>query len=77
MSKTHKDEHQQKGILRKLEVKRGDDTYDVFWNGERVRSRVQERWLNQELCVGFGFCGEEYDDILRQLNDCGKAIVVL
>jgi hypothetical protein len=61
-----------------LEVLKNDDgTYEVFSKGELVRSRVQERWLNEELCVGYGFCGDEYDAILRQLNDCGKATVAL
>jgi hypothetical protein len=61
-----------------LEVIKNDDgTYEVFWKGEHVRSRVQEPWLNEELCVGYGFCGDEYEAIIRQLNDCGRATVVL
>ena len=59
-----------------LEVTRNaDGTYEIFWQGKHVCSRVQERWLNDELCRGYGFCGEEYDAILRQLNASGKAVV--
>jgi hypothetical protein len=77
-SRTRKDERFKKTRTISLEVlKNRDGTYEVFWRGERVRSRVPERWLDAELCVGFGFCGEEFEDILRQLNDTGKAKVVL
>lgn len=78
MSRTFKDQQSKKTIRFVLEVFRNDDgTYEVFWKGELVRSRVQERWLNEELCVRYGFCGEEYDAIVRQLSECGKATVVL
>ena len=57
-----------------LDVTRNaDGTFEVFYNGEHVRSNVPERWLNEELCVRYGFCGEEYDLILKQLNERGHA----
>ena len=78
MSRTRKDERFKKTVSIVLEVLKNDDgTYEVFSKGELARSRVPKRWLNQELCVGFGFCGEEYEDIIRQLDDSGKATVVL
>ena len=78
MSRTHKDERNKKTVRIALEVLKNDGgTYGVFYNGELARSGVQERWLNEELCVGFGFCGDEYLAIIRQLNDSGKATVVL
>ena len=58
-------------------LKNDDGTYEVFSKGELIRRRVPERWLYQELCGGLGFCGDEYEDIIRQLNDSGKATVVL
>jgi len=32
-------------------------------------------FLNDELCVRFGFCGEEYDAILSQVKQRGRAEV--
>jgi len=64
------------GTNRVLEVvKRDDGTFDLFLNRKLDRNRIPERWLPDELCVRFGFCGDEYDAILRQLHDCGKATV--
>ena len=78
MSRTRKDERFKKTVRIVLEVLKNDDgTYEVFSKGELARSRVSERWLNRELCGGFGFCGDEYEDIIRQLNDSGKATVAL
>jgi hypothetical protein len=78
VSRTHKDEHSKKTATLVLEVfKNSDGTYEVFYKGELVRTRVPEHWLYEELCVGFGFCGDEYEPIIRQLNDSGKATLVL
>jgi len=78
VSRTRKDECFKKTFSIVLEVlKNDDDSYDLFSRGELARSRVPERWLHHELCVGFGFCGDEYEAIIRLLNDCGKATVVL
>jgi hypothetical protein len=78
VSRTHKDERSNKTVTIVLQVlKNGDGTYEVLYKGELVRTRVPERWLNEELCVGFGFCGDEYESIIRQLNDSGKAILLL
>jgi hypothetical protein len=72
LSGTRKDEHFKKTAVTTLQVvKNADGTYEVFWRGELVCSRVQERWLSKELCVRDGFCGEEYDAILRHLNESG------
>ena len=53
-------------------VKRDDGTYDLFLNDAPDRSRIPEKWLPEELCVRFGFCGEEYDSILHELNLNGR-----
>jgi len=61
-----------------LEVRTNDDgTYEVSWNRQLFRSRVEQRWLNDVLCVALGFCGKEYEAIVLQLNATGKAIVRL
>ncbi len=57
-------------------VKRDDGTFDLFLNRKLDRSRIPETWLPEELCVRFGFCGEEYDSILREVNQSGRTTVV-
>ena len=69
MSRTHKDSNQN----RVLEVvKRDDGTFDLFLNRRLDRGRISDAGLPQELCVRFGFCGDEYDSILREVNETGK-----
>jgi len=52
-----------------------DGAFDLFLNGKLDRSNVSEQYLNDELCVRFGFCGEEYDAILNQVKQKGRAEV--
>lgn len=74
MSRTGKDANQ--NVSRSLEaVKRDDGTFDRLLN-KLDRSRIPEAWLPEELCVRFGFCGEEYDSILREVAQNGKTTVV-
>jgi len=56
-------------------IKRDDGTFDLFLNHKLDRSRIPEMWLSEELCVRFGFCGEEYDSILREVNQNGRTVV--
>jgi hypothetical protein len=56
-------------------VKRDDGTFDLFLNGRLDRSHVAEKWLPDELCVRFGFCGEEYDAILHNAKQDGRTTV--
>jgi hypothetical protein len=56
-------------------VKREDGTFDLYLNRSLDRERIDERWLPEELCVRFGYCGEEYDQILCELNQHGRATV--
>lgn len=44
-------------------VKRENGDFDLFMNGTLQRAGIQERWLPEELCVRYGFCGEEYEAI--------------
>ena len=45
-------------------------------NGELDREHIHEKWLNEELCVRFGFCGKEYDSILNELTKSGRKKLV-
>jgi hypothetical protein len=56
-------------------IKRDDGNFDFFLNGKLDRCCVRETWLPEELCVRFGFCGDEYDSILRKVNQHGRTTV--
>jgi hypothetical protein len=58
-------------------IRRIDGTFDIFWNRKLENTGIAERWLSEEICARHGVCGEEYDNILRQLEQCGKAILIL
>jgi hypothetical protein len=78
VSDTRKDKDKQATARILFEVLKNEDgTYEVLFNGGLVRSRVEERWLEKEVCVRYGFCGSEFDAIMQQLSDPGKATVVL
>ena len=69
MGRTYKDAKQN----RVLEVvKREDGTFDFFLNCRLDKGQISEAGLPQELCVRFGFCGDEYDSILRELDQTGR-----
>lgn len=74
MSRTQKDSQEPRTTALEI-VKRDDLTFDLFLNGNPDRSRIAEQWLSDELCVRFGFCGEEYDMILREVKQKGRAEV--
>jgi hypothetical protein len=74
VSRTRKDVSHTKGAVIEV-VKREDGTFDLFFNQRLDQSKVEERWLPEWLCVGFGFCGEEYDAILREVELRGKASI--
>ena len=57
-------------------VRRSDGAFDLFLNGRPDRTNIAERWLNEEVCVRFGFCGKEYESIACDLNREGWARVV-
>jgi hypothetical protein len=74
VGRTRKDSNQ---ITKALEVvKRDDGASDLFLNHKLDRSSIPEAWSPDELCVRFGFCGEECRSILREINQNGGTIVV-
>lgn len=69
MGRTYKDAKQN----RVLEVvKRQDGTFDLFLNRRLHRGQIHPDGLPEELCVRFGYCGEEYDLILREVEETGR-----
>jgi len=53
-------------------VKRQDGTFDLFLNRRLYRGQIHPDGLPEELCVGFGYCGEEYDSIPRAMEETGR-----
>ena len=69
MGRTYKDAKQN----RVLEVvKRQDGTFDLFLNRRPDRGQIHPGGLPQELCVRFGYCGQEYNSILREVEETGR-----
>ena len=78
MSQTWKDSTRQSSQRTLLEViANGDSTYEITFNEKIVGSRIPEKWLDDELCAKRGFCGEELASIKHQLEECGRAIVIV
>jgi predicted SpoU family rRNA methylase len=75
VSRTRKDSNQVKNTVLEV-VKKNDGTFDLFLNRELDRNNIPETWLPEQLCVRFGFCGEEYDPILREVNQNGRTTIV-
>jgi hypothetical protein len=75
VSRTRKDSGQTANTVLEI-VRLDDDTFDLFLNGKIDRQAVPGKWLSQELCVRFGFCGEEYDSILHELTENGRKTLV-
>jgi hypothetical protein len=78
LSQTRKDSARQSTHRTVLEGTKNDEgTYEIVFNEEVVGSRIPEGWLEHELCAKRGFCGEELISIKRQLEESGKAVVIL
>ena len=75
VSRTQKDSKQTASTVLEI-IRRDDGAFDLFLDGRPDRTNIAEKWLNEEVCVRFGFCGEEYDSILSDLIKDGRARVV-
>jgi hypothetical protein len=58
-------------------VKRDDGTFDLFLNSQLDQGQKLESSLPAWLCVRFGFCGDEYDSILREVHQNGRKTIIL
>jgi hypothetical protein len=54
-------------------VRRDDGTFDLFLNHALDRSRIPGEWLSREVCSRWGFCGAEYESIVREIEKHGRA----
>jgi len=57
-------------------VRRKEGTFDILHKGKLLRAEISDKWLEDEL-GRYGFCGQEYRNIRRQLDEYGKARVEL
>jgi hypothetical protein len=53
-------------------IKRPDGTFDLFRDRKLEREGIHEEWMVDVLCVRFGYCAEEYDAMLHELNQNGR-----
>ena len=75
MSRTYKDSA--RAGTRYLDVvKRDDGAFDVYVNSDLFRSQISEQTLNDQLCVKWGYCGAEYDEILSEIERTGRKRVL-
>lgn len=58
-------------------ARKPDGTFVVSHNGKTLSDSIPERSLNDELCIHYGFCGHEYDEIISQLSRSGNCTVDL
>jgi hypothetical protein len=52
-------------------IRRGDGTFDLFLNHRLDQGLIHEDGLMDVLCVRFGYCADEFDAILHELNQNG------
>jgi len=69
MSRTRKDSRQ--GTTIEV-IKREDGTFDLFLNRRLDHGRIHEDGPMDVLCVRFGYCADEFDAILHELNENGR-----
>jgi hypothetical protein len=75
MSRTRKDSRHVTGTVLEI-VKTEGDVFDVFVNKELVRHYELASSLCYDLCVRYGYCGEELEPILLELNLTGRTTFV-
>jgi hypothetical protein len=76
MSRTRKDSA--KVASRYLRVVRRDDgTCDLFLNRDCIRGKISKWTLRDELCVTWGYCGGEGDQILSEVTQNGSKRILM
>jgi hypothetical protein len=52
-------------------LKNPNGTFAMLEAGKLLHASIPDRWLEMDLAK-YGFCGEEYREICRQLDSSGK-----
>lgn len=76
MSRTKKDSNKRRDTVIEV-VKVGDDAFDLVLNHEVYRANAPLSALPEWLCVRYGFCGDEYKAIIRDIDRDGRKVIVL
>ena len=58
-------------------VRNENGSYAVFQNGKLLADAIPEQRREDEFCIRFGFCGHEYEEIVRRLRQSGKCTLDL
>jgi hypothetical protein len=69
MSRTNKDSAGNE--RRDIEIRLDGDCFNVFRCGEALFTKISERTLNDVLCIKWGYCGSEFDEILQEVRSVG------
>lgn len=76
MSKTYKDSA--RAATRYFDVVgRDDGTFNVYVNRGLFRGQMSEQTLKDQLCVKWGYCGAEYDEILSEVERTGRKRILM
>ena len=74
MSRTRKDSSRNK--RRDTEIIRiAEDCFDIRIGGELARSHISKWALNEVLCIGMGYRGPEFEEILIELKSAGHKLI--
>lgn len=57
--------------------RRNDGTFDLVVNEKLVRSSIPEIYLEEELSLRFGLCGEECASIVHEIERQGRTTITL
>jgi hypothetical protein len=74
MGKTFRDTTTTKNIWEF--IKKEDGSYAVIHNGKLRSDSVPEKWRQEEFCR-YGFCGDEGEKIVAELDKSGRCLIEL
>jgi hypothetical protein len=75
MSRTSKNSRHVTGTVLEI-VKTECGAFDIFVNKKLTRHHDFEDSLSYDLCVRYGYCGEELEPIFLELNLTGRKTIV-
>ena len=76
MTRTTEDSRKHKDTVIEV-IKVGDDSFDLVLNHEVYRANALQSALPEWLCVQYGFSGDEYESILREIERDGRKVIAL
>ena len=58
-------------------VRVADGTFSLFEDRLLTHGEISERSLGEQLCVRFGFCGDEFQGIVAEVTENGSKTILL